>query len=344
MLFGIAALWLVVLSDGFFARTSLPGRFSPCMWGMGRGMLDDSIDLSPDGSGSILKRVVRIGNPSRIPENKDTIEISWKIWLEDGSLVHSSEDSLEEAFSFKLGAEPREVIKGWEACVWSMREGEVAHLVIQPDYAFGKEGAEPIGIPGNVTVTCEVSLDRIIPAISRVYQSVGLNESIKDELMEKIQTKESPIAEEAMMNKPINETKSDEERRYFNPSQHKVDPRLSVMGEGQGYAWEENASSLDVEIPLLDGISKRDLDVDIQTKNIKVQLVSGQVLLNGLLHGSVAADDCGWGIVDADPGARTRMRGRKLVVSLEKTYASREIWASLFDKDYIAAQQNLENQ
>jgi len=304
------------------------------------GMLDDSVDISPERNGAVLKRVLRAGNPSKIPQTKDTIELSWKIWLEDGVLAHSSEASLNETFSFTLGADPREVIRGWEAAVSTMREGEIAHLQIEPEFAFGAVGAEPM-IPPNATLTCEVCLDRIVPSISRRYESVGMNESIKDELMEKIRSGQSPIAEEAMQNKVVNETKAEEEVRYFDPAKNNVDPRLSVVGEGQGYAWEENASSIDVEIPLLDGITKRDLVVDIQTRKLCVELGTGtgQTLLSGPLHGSIMTTESGWVIVEADPTARTRIRGKKLVISLEKTHASREIWTTLFDRDFIKKQQ-----
>jgi hypothetical protein len=315
-----------------------------------KGMLD-SIDISPVGVGGIMKRVIRAGNPSKIPGNKDDVEISWKIWLEDGTLASSSADVLEdgEPFSFKLGADPREVIRGWEASIRTMREGEIAQLIIEPEFAFGAAGAEPM-IPANATITCELCLERLVPSLSRSYQSVGMNESIKDELIEKIQSRQSPIAEEAIANRVVNETKSEEEIRYFDPAKHKVDPRLLVMGEGQGYAWEENAMSIDVEVPLLDGVGKKDLEVDIKTRSIRVALSSSQgegqqqLLLHGPLHGTVATSESGWVVVEADPTARSRLRGRKLVVSLAKTYASQEIWTTLFDKNFIMQQQGLENQ
>ena len=97
--------------------------------------------------------------------------------------------------------------------------------------------------------------------------------------------------------------------------------------------------SIDVEVPLLDDITKRDLVVDIQTRNLRVELSTGQTLLSGPLHGSVMTTECGWVIVEADPTSRTRIRGRKLVVSLEKTHASREIWTTLFDRGFIKEQQ-----
>lgn len=307
------------------------------------GLVDDSMDISPDQSGSILKRVIRPGNPSRIPQRKDNVEISWKIWLNDGSLAHNSNVELDEGFSFQLGADPREVIQGWETAVYTMREGEVAKLTIEPEYAFGITGAEPM-VPANETISCELCLERIIPAIARAYQSVGMNESIKDELMEKIQSRESPIAEEAMANKVVNETKAVEEIRYFDEAKHKVDPNLSVMGEGQGFMWEESVSSIDVEVPLLDGIQKKDLVVQLESRRLRVRLASGEVLLEGPLHGTINTMESGWVIVEADPSARTKMRGRKLVVSMEKTYSSREIWSSLFDREFIKEKQGMENQ
>jgi len=310
-------------------------------------LLDDSFDISPSGrSNMVLKRVLRTGNPSKIPQNRDTLEINWKIYSENGNILHDSIEMLEEPFSFTLGADPREVILGWELCAWTMHEGEVANLVIQPEFAFGVNGAESIGIPGNATVICDLSLERIIPSISRSYQSVGLNESIKDELMDKIQSRESPITEETIQNNEIidPQNKTEKEVRYYDSNIHKIDPNLCVVGEGQGFAWEENQSAIDVEIPLLPGTTKRDLTVDIQAKSVKVTLKSGEVLLQGPLFGKVLASESAWTIVDSDPTAKTKLRGRKLVLSLEKSYASKEIWSTLFEREFIKNKQKMENQ
>jgi hypothetical protein len=49
-----------------------------------------------------------------------------------------------------------------------------------------------------------------------------------------------------MQNKQVNETKGEGERRFFDPSVHKADPDLMVLGEGMGHVWEESTDSIEV--------------------------------------------------------------------------------------------------
>ena len=46
-----------------------------------------------------------------------------------------------------------EVIAGWEIALATMKKGELARLLIQPSYAFGKFGCPP-RIPPNATSKC----------------------------------------------------------------------------------------------------------------------------------------------------------------------------------------------
>jgi len=146
----------------------------------------DSVDLSPALDGGVLKRVLLKGDLNAgFPRTKDSVIIHWKIWLANGSLVHSSTD-LTEPFSFTLGASPREVIRGWELAVPSMRTGEVAELWLRSDFAFGPEGAPPL-VPPSSDIRVELQLVQVVPSVCRSYRSVGLNESIREELLEGVQ-------------------------------------------------------------------------------------------------------------------------------------------------------------
>ena len=151
-----------------------------------KAFFDDSIDLSSEGSGALLKRLLRRGDGRKgYPLAKDEVKIAWKIHLLDGTLVHDSKAEQgpeDEIFSFTVGAEPREVILGWEYGIKTMLEGEIAQFTIEPSYAFGVKGTPPL-IQPNTTLQCEIELLSIIPALSRRFKSVGMNESIRDELM-----------------------------------------------------------------------------------------------------------------------------------------------------------------
>jgi hypothetical protein len=78
----------------------------------------------------------------RRPKEGDEVAISWQIFdARSGRLLSNSVDTLEaessddeEAlFSFTLGADPREVILGWEVAVPSMQEGEVCVVTWSTD-------------------------------------------------------------------------------------------------------------------------------------------------------------------------------------------------------------------
>lgn len=149
-------------------------------------ILSGGIDLSPSKNGGIMKRTILQGDLKKgVPKAKDTVVINWKIWLLNGTLAHSS-SKLTEPFDFILGANPREVILGWEIAIPTMLQGELSELILSPEFAFGDKGALPM-IPTQATIRCELELVDIIPHITRVYKSVGVNESIHDEILSSMQ-------------------------------------------------------------------------------------------------------------------------------------------------------------
>ena len=186
-------------------------------------LFDDSIDVTPEAegkSGLVLRtRVIRKGDQSKgRPRVGDRLYIGWKLFNSSGNLVHATpQPSLawltdtqteqegreeEPPFDFLMGAEPREVIRGWELAALSMLEGEIAEFKIDGQVAFTSAELEPLGVAPNSTVTTELELLRIIPSPERTYQTVGADESIKDELMEKIQRGDSPLSKDALKRSP----------------------------------------------------------------------------------------------------------------------------------------------
>lgn len=295
-----------------------------------------SIDITPETNGGIMKRQKRRGNPTKgHPQAKDVVDLAWKIYHSNGTLAHDSTD-LEEPFSFTVGAEPRHVILGWEIAVQGMYEGEVSTFTLQSNYAFGVAGAPPLFIAPNATVDCELEVIKLRPSVNRVYQSVGFNESIKDELMDKIHSGESVVSSEVMANKRINATKTDDERQYFDPVKHKLDPNQIVRGTGENHIWEETPRTMDIEIPLPLGriYSKQDIMVYIASQELSVNLLSGEKLLNGPLGGKVIPSDCMWALLEPDYMSQF-VGQQRITVSLEKRYCSQEIWATVLDREFI---------
>lgn len=168
-------------------------------------ILDNSIDISPSRDAKILKQLIKRGNPIKgYPTIHDKVEIMWKIFIED-KLVHSSDnidiDSLdpddEDYFSFIIGAEPRQVIHGWDVAFRTMFEGEISMFTIHKDYAFGIKGAPPLILP-NTTISCELELVRITPSVRSQYKDLEEGEDIKEQIVEKIRSGTTPLTEEVL--------------------------------------------------------------------------------------------------------------------------------------------------
>ena len=366
--------------------------------------LDPRMDASPSRDGKIMKEVVRQGNLNKaMPQTNDEVQLAWKIFHLDGTLAHSSEtvnealqkekaklpqtkviftdaetgediESVttnepgeEEPFTFRVGAEMREVILGWEYGVRTMREGEIASFEISPDMAFGQKGVPGI-IEPNEAIVCEIELLAVIKDPIRVYQSIQEGESITDELMEKIQSGETPIAEQAMDrspggsrsasagnmidpsrvvqipedrdedtssggNSPIGEDGQYQKRQWFDPAQHHVNPKARIVGEGEGHLWEETIRTIDVRVPLKGeyamSVGKRELDVQIRHDHVKVALASGQVLFEGSLCGKINTDESMWALCPA--GSDRDCKEAYVQLSLEKALGYQDIWASVLD-------------
>jgi FKBP-type peptidyl-prolyl cis-trans isomerase len=291
-------------------------------------ILDNSIDITATTDGGILKRSKRKGNPTKgHPQAKDVVEIAWKIYHANGTLAHDS-SGLSEPFSFTVGADPRHVLLGWETAVKGMYEGEVALFTLQPEYAFGAAGAPPLFIAPNVTIDCELEILKVRPSVNRVYQSVGFDESIKDELMDKIHSGESVVSSEVMANKRINATKTD--------VKHKLDPNQIVKGQGENHIWEETPRTMDVEIPLPSDrlYSKQDIVVKILSSEMSIALQSGEVLMNGPLGGRVNPSESMWALLEPDHMSQF-VGKQRIVVSLEKRFCSQEIWATVLSRDFL---------
>lgn len=350
------------------------------------GFLDHRIDISPKRDGSILKETLKTGNPNKdVPRANDEVQIDWKIYHKNGTLAHSSltlEQSLrkerekrvepattrfiftdaetgedietvtteqpgeEEPFTFRIGVEPREVILGWEYGIKTMREGEMASFEIAPKMAFGSAGVPGIVDPDE-TILCELTLLAIVPDPLLNYKTVQEGESITDELMEKIQKGETPIAEEAMDRSPAvpnamdsrtalppevkgggADDETEKKRRWFDPSRHQVDPTSRITGQGHDHSWEETTSTIDIWIPVLSGgrgVRKSDLAIIIRHDRVSVAFLSGEVLLEGMLFGRVVTDECMWALSADESGS---IKGPHVHLSLEKAPGYREIWAS----------------
>ena len=90
-----------------------------------------------------------VGSGAEATEGADVV-VSYRGTLDDGSVFDAA-----KSFTFTLGA--RDVIKGWDMGVATMRKGEKAELFCRADYAYGETGSPP-KIPGGATLKFEVEL------------------------------------------------------------------------------------------------------------------------------------------------------------------------------------------
>ena len=90
-----------------------------------------SVDLSPSGSpeGSLLKEVLRPGQPGQRPWQGDRVTVHYVGTLQDGGEKFDSSRDRGQPFKFNLGKS--EVIRGWDVGVASMDKGELAVFTIK---------------------------------------------------------------------------------------------------------------------------------------------------------------------------------------------------------------------
>ena len=114
----------------------------------------DEINITEDKG--IIKKVFNYGlnKENVLPEEGQEIIAHYKGTLEDGTVFDSSYNR-QEPFKFILGK--GQVIKGWDMGFATMKKGERALLICQPEYAYGENGSPP-AIPPNSILHFEVEL------------------------------------------------------------------------------------------------------------------------------------------------------------------------------------------
>ena len=107
------------------------------------------VDITEDGG--IKKKIIEVGHGDPPSEGK-TVFIFFKSKYQDKIFDQSKED---EPFSFTLGE--NKVIKGWEIALKSMKIGEKAEFIMNPEYTYGDKQVFE-WIPANSILNYEIKL------------------------------------------------------------------------------------------------------------------------------------------------------------------------------------------
>ncbi|KAJ4701592.1 Peptidylprolyl isomerase [Melia azedarach] len=93
------------------------------------------VDLSKDGG--IIKKIMEKGERNASPANLDEVLVKYQVMLGNGSMVAKT---LEEGVEFCV--KDGHFCPAFPKAILTMKKGEKAKLVIQPQYAFGEQGRD----------------------------------------------------------------------------------------------------------------------------------------------------------------------------------------------------------
>jgi len=113
------------------------------------------VDATPTVTASGLRIIDIVTGTGATPDPGQTVSVHYTGWLSDGTKFDSSLDR-GTPFEFVLGADPRQVIAGWEEGLASMKVGGKRRLLIPAELAYGEAGRG--SIPPNAQLTFDVEL------------------------------------------------------------------------------------------------------------------------------------------------------------------------------------------
>ncbi|GFT07650.1 peptidyl-prolyl cis-trans isomerase FKBP4 [Nephila pilipes] len=121
--------------------------------GKGSSSVVEMEEIMEDGG--VKKQVMKAGKGDDSPKVGDKVVIHYTGWLLDGNTTLYETNRSDEKFEFSLGMGT--VMKGWDIGIASMKKGEVALFIIQPQYAYGAKGNPP-KVPPNMSLMFEIEL------------------------------------------------------------------------------------------------------------------------------------------------------------------------------------------
>nr|XP_023878158.1 70 kDa peptidyl-prolyl isomerase-like [Quercus suber]POE78746.1 peptidyl-prolyl cis-trans isomerase fkbp65 [Quercus suber] len=135
------------------------------------------VDVSRDGG--IIKKIMVKGESNEQPGDLDQVLVKYRVALDDGTIVaETSEEGVE--FYVKDG----HLCPALQKAIMTMKRGEKAKLVVQPQYAFGEEGRDANNgvhsIPPGSILNIDVELVSFKPVIDITGDSKVLKKILKE--------------------------------------------------------------------------------------------------------------------------------------------------------------------
>mmetsp|Transcript_28011 Transcript_28011/g.68084 ORF Transcript_28011/g.68084 Transcript_28011/m.68084 type:complete len:864 (+) Transcript_28011:79-2670(+) len=134
----------------------------------------------------VLKIVKQRGLENRAhPKKGDAAVIQFRGMLEDGTPFRQTRRRIRREDTFRrftvpLGTNSEKVVRGLEIGILSMNEGEIAHLTLEPAYAYGDMGNVSLGVPAQTRLVFVVELLKIIP-LEKIKGFDGLRKQVLQE-------------------------------------------------------------------------------------------------------------------------------------------------------------------
>ncbi|KAF3948882.1 hypothetical protein CMV_025171 [Castanea mollissima] len=135
------------------------------------------VDVSRDGG--IIKKIMVKGESNEQPGDLDQVLVKYRVALDDGAIVaETSEEGVE--FYVKDG----HLCPALQKAIMTMKRGEKAKLVVQPQYAFGEEGRDASNgvnsIPPGSILNIDVELLSFKPVIDITGDSKVLKKILRE--------------------------------------------------------------------------------------------------------------------------------------------------------------------
>lgn len=147
----VAVALILALSGSKNAGTNVEGNNQTQTSQMQTNTLSDGLQITDEVAGT-----------GTIAAAGGTVTVNYVGSLTDGTVFDASAKRGSRGFSFVLGANPPQVIDGWNEGIVGMKVGGKRKLVIPPSLAYGANGVPGV-IPANATLVFEVELVDVQP-------------------------------------------------------------------------------------------------------------------------------------------------------------------------------------